>query len=833
MDEPHEGRQSRVALAAGGVILALALLRAMAVQSPLPFWDADPLTVYTPIGGSGEGGLLNVLGASLTGLGPTLSILLDVLTLLAGGVAILFAHRADGRARTIASGLALVGSIGVAIHATRHGGLSLEHARIGIAWLGAIWGAIGLWCVAGDRRTRSLFAGILLAFVLVLAAKGLIQVLIEQPRTVASFDADKDAFFQSKGWAADSANAQAYERRLRQSEATGWFGLSNVLSSFAGASSVVLAMMLVTMPQSVRKSKAAAPVITLAIAALLALLLTKSKGGIGAAAMGGMIAFAVFRLIPARFPSIRLTTRLLGTIACAAVLVTVLGIVLRGLVGETIPEPSTLFRWFYMQGAGNIIADKPLTGVGPSGFQSAYSQHKPPLSPEDVTSPHSILFDLIATLGVFGVAFALLAMFAVWRIGSGMQALPTDQAQDRSPITRQRVYLVSSIAATAFFAGLWLERGGSMPLIFASVFSEADPVSMAALVFGLLLTLALVVGWVLLAERLWSLFESQPQAMCALAGGGLVIAIHAQLEMTPIQPSSAALFWAWLALAAASMYQGASIAEATRNVGTGHTPSMTRMGWSGLMPIALGVLILTSISPSMLAWESRLVQAAHLAAPVGNARTDLRILRRVNPALRGPAMADLAKRVAAELGQPVGPTPSAIGGALDSLALIRGEQAELILDEAHDAAGGIHPPTLRAQTKLLRRLASDSADPSARNALMARAIERAERLTTDQPELAGGWSLLGLVHSESAAFSDQAANLIRARAAWEREIALDPHSLGTAIRLMDTCEQLGDRPAAAAWASRALEINEHMRLDTLKQLDGRVKARAKRIAANP
>ena len=55
-----------------------------------------------------------------------------------------------------------------------------------------------------------------------------------------------------------------------------------------------------------------------------------------------------------------------------------------------------------------VFGDHALTGVGPDGFQQAYLFAKNPLSPEEVSSPHSILFDWLSTLGVAGLAWGAL-----------------------------------------------------------------------------------------------------------------------------------------------------------------------------------------------------------------------------------------------------------------------------------------------------------------------------------------------------------------------------------------------------------------------------------------
>jgi len=82
-------------LAGVGAILGAALLRAMVTHAPMPFWDVDPRVTPIPISDGPRTGwlLLDVLGAPLTGLGPSGSMLLDAMALL--GATILWCWRAS------------------------------------------------------------------------------------------------------------------------------------------------------------------------------------------------------------------------------------------------------------------------------------------------------------------------------------------------------------------------------------------------------------------------------------------------------------------------------------------------------------------------------------------------------------------------------------------------------------------------------------------------------------------------------------------------------------------------------------------------------------------
>jgi hypothetical protein len=84
----------------------------------------------------------------------------------------------------------------------------------------------------------------------------------------------------------------------------------------------------------------------------------------------------------------------------------------RGLIWTDLGERSLLFRAFYAIGSLRIWGEYPFAGVGPDGFQDAYAAAKIPIATETVQSPHSVIFDWTATLGVFGLAWVGLARLA-------------------------------------------------------------------------------------------------------------------------------------------------------------------------------------------------------------------------------------------------------------------------------------------------------------------------------------------------------------------------------------------------------------------------------------
>jgi hypothetical protein len=74
-------------------------------------------------------------------------------------------------------------------------------------------------------------------------------------------------------------------------------------------------------------------------------------------------------------------------------------------------------------------------------------------------------------------------------------------------------------------------------------------------------------------------------------------------------------------------------------------------------------------------------------------------------------------------------------------------------------------------------------------------------------------------------------HLEQAVAAWTHAAALDPHGLSMPLRLMRAQAELGNGDQARLWAGRALQANEDLRLDPLKQLSPADLSEAKRLAA--
>ncbi len=797
-------------------IVALALVRAMAPSIALPFWDADPLRVYTVVS-EPAGRMLDLsraLSASSTGYGPTWSILIDTLLMLLSA-AVLWMRPATTRLGLLACLGAAVSSMGVLFHGVTHGGDALDHLRIGGAWMSGAWSALALAAGGRDPRTRRLLLGVLAGAVLVFVLKGLTQVLIEHPRTLHAFETDREAFFRARGWSPDAANARAYERRLRQNEASGWFALANVYATFCAAAACVGCAMLCTQGARRRRAGSICAAVLLGLA-VLGLVLSGSKGGVASAIV------VCVMLVGLRWTRMRAHA---GLMVAACLVLPLLAVMVRGLAGETLGERSLLFRWFYWIGGVRVLAEHPLIGVGPAGFQDAYSRLKPPISPEEVTSPHTVFLDYLATLGLLGAGFCAVLLIRLWAMARDLKRDAPSAAEAWQG--RARWYALGGTIVGAMVPALWLERSSSLALVLASGLSTDDPPSMASLLGALLLLIVIGVLWAVCAHTVDRRCARGGTAVAALVAGGLVVAVHAQIEMTMTVVGSCALAWAWIALSGPDASDEGSAVPSRRTLAA-------RLG--AALGALIGLAVMVMALPRVASWEARLADAAQLAAPVGQMRSDLRALARTPPPLRADSLRTLAQRLEAELERATAPTVEDIAAALDYLALVRGEESERVLDASHDPLGGSHRQTLRAQIRLLRTLADEARRLDMQreaHALLVRALARTERLTNEHPTWGGSWNLLGMVHMDLGTFSDPRTHHREALEAWKREARLDPHSPSVWRRISELALELGETETARAAARRALEVDRQMRLDPLRRLDEASRRRLEGIIRNP
>lgn len=496
-----------------GAILVAVGARAMLSFAGVSVFDMDPA----------------IEASSFVGAVPAESVLLDALAL--GGASWLIVRRALSAAGigSLAVWIALLclpALVLLLVHAV-NGGDQLWRASTWIAGFALVIAVVSQANVENGLVLRRAAVAALGGIAVVMAVRGLSQMSSEHFAMVQYYEETKLSFLTAHGWLPDSSQALAYERRLMQNEATGWFGFSNVFATVAVASAVLMGNIAVG-----RGSFALRLWLWIASFFCVALVaMSGSKGGIASLMIGLFVSLLLRR-------GVAWSSQLLVALPLAAVA----GVVLRGLAGSQWAEQSLLFRWYYLVGAAKTFLSAPWLGVGPAGFQRAFLQFRPQESVEEVLSAHGAFADWMIAVGVVGVGLIAAQLLLVWwgrpRTGSDSQ-----HAQVALPSIAPKG--VAELAVVS--------------VVFASVISiafEASAIDGADVLFWRLGGLALgsATAWVLVRLMSERAEESHASIAIGLSAMSVVVLTHGQIDMVFWLPGSA--MWGWLTLALAVAWNG-------------------------------------------------------------------------------------------------------------------------------------------------------------------------------------------------------------------------------------------------------------------------------------
>ncbi len=368
--------------------------------------------------------------------------------------------------------------------------------------------------VTSNREARALVAG-LSGLAVALAVYGIYQYSVEMPATRQMFEQaeDQGEFVRANGLTItpESAAWDSFVQRLYSHEPYATFSLANSLAGFLVPWLLVLAGILLSLwtrkptdqasqanqanqanqasrlsqspfgrspahPESSRKRtgqekgdprwRLVCLGVSLGLLLLLAcLVLTKSRSAWAAMALGLVLLGWLSRrewAIRAGSPpwAASWSSRwvwgswIIAGVGLGGVL---LAIGLTGVVDwEVFSEAwkSFSYRLQYWQGAGQIIAERPLWGCGPGQFQDHYMRFKAATASEEVLDPHNWLVEMAATAGLPNLLllFAGLAAFA-WQLFRSPCQAEGERQPDRDA-SRSIALGVLLGAPLAFLGGL-------------------------------------------------------------------------------------------------------------------------------------------------------------------------------------------------------------------------------------------------------------------------------------------------------------------------------------------------------------------------------------------
>jgi hypothetical protein len=735
------------------LMLSSLCARALIMWIPLPVFDIDPALDPSPFAGAG----------------PALGCALDGVALLCAMALIGRAHRCGGRAALRVAAPVIVLALPLAAVGAWWGMSDGEQLWRASAWLSGVVCVGALLAMASsDARSARMAAAAAVAAVCgtltVLAVRGASQVLSEHPATVAHYDAHRDAVLAAQGWTEGSPQARAYERRLRQREASGWFGFSNVYATVAASGAVLL--MGVALVRSGQRRTLVCGAVAAGLAALVAV--SGSKGGIAAMAVGCGVA-AMAMAIPASRGRVGWMRAALVMAPLAALALPWVRWVAGGLEWG---ERSLLVRAGYLQSAWDAVRHSPWVGWGPGGFQLADLSFRPSWSIEEVSSAHAAIADWCAGLGApAGVALAGALALIAWRV-----PLALAPARSTAPASQQGEDARTAwMNASAAIAVAWLLGVGCELMALDAVSALVRVAALAGAVWVARMAAHAVVQACVAHDDRPAAASGTGLGACAVGAAAALLA-HGQIDMAFWLPGSAPV--AWLALGACAAIGCARTASdepaLERTVGD-HTPEIP--------PLSIGMRTLRAS-----------VVAAGLALLVAGgalARQDLMMVRAAEDVSEAGGDAPSRVRAARSLLQAwtIDParSPVAVAAAQQAMAAVRalpagasGDDLEAVratVHDAHEAAGA---------ASALSASAFSAAQARARLALIA-----AQRKWI-------GWS---------AALSD-----------CEEAVAIDPRSVGAWLTLAEAREGAGDRRGAADAIGRALDADASYALDPVRQM---------------
>jgi tetratricopeptide (TPR) repeat protein len=310
--------------------------------------------------------------------------------------------------------------------------------REGIVTRGA-WNIVWLWIsyavayfllrqlLLSSLQTRALVA-VMLGLAICLTSQAYYQYFVTMPAVRRDLSANPEQVLRENGVPLDAGSPvrRHFEDRIRAVEPLATFALTNSLAGFLAPWTIVALGLVPLLRRNLPSTSMWITALTVGMALLGCLLLTKSRTAL-LAVLAGVLLLGLFGA-PRRW---QLQWQWPAAMAGVVVILALLAVAVGGLDAQVLSEApkSVLYRLEYWRSAAGMIGDFPMWGCGPGNFQDYYPRYKLPQASETVADPHNVFLDVWATAGTP----ALLA-FLLW-IGAMVFDLSTRRNKTLLPPT--------------------------------------------------------------------------------------------------------------------------------------------------------------------------------------------------------------------------------------------------------------------------------------------------------------------------------------------------------------------------------------------------------------
>jgi len=263
--------------------------------------------------------------------------------------------------------------------------------------------------------------------------------------------------------------------------------------------------------------------------AVVALVLTRSRGAIGAFCVAAVAVAIVLRYRAQLARHWRkAVVAVAGLVVAGAAAVTAVG-----LARDSLGVKTLTIRWFYWTASAEVLAEYPVQGVGPGNFASAYLPVRRYQAEEAVKTPHNAVLHALVQYGwpVGLLWIALAGGMVVLAVRPGGE--PPEPPAEARPTDRRGVLGVGLVAAGCVVAARSAQASPPEANISFFILDAVFP--------GLVLAVALTVaGW-------WPVRTDEPSRSgwlrVALAGGAGAFALHNMVTFGFWAPGVAMAFW--------------------------------------------------------------------------------------------------------------------------------------------------------------------------------------------------------------------------------------------------------------------------------------------------
>lgn len=439
-----------------------------------------------------------------------------------------------------------------------------------------------------DRESRTVVLAVIGAVAMGMAVHALHQEWISLPRMRAEYLADPDGVLRTAGIDAPRGTARrmVFANRLLDGGPTATFALANSLAAMLMVAVLVPIGLLRTGRHHKRPLWINSVLVLMAIVGTSALFATRSRSALVACTLA--VAWMWFRksrssVAAAAEPRAgeRQSTGLLKAVCLIGAIggAILVGLLIWGDDEWMTAAPASLeFRLQYWKSTLALLADHPLMGSGPGGFQSMYLQYRLPIANETIVDPHNFFFETLAAGGLVAGVLLVLLSAACWRVSRGL----SDRRRECQASVTEGEPLVGSAAPWigygAFFSlGLvWLfgALSGRLPDFEAAVFS---------------VPLAIAAGWMIQSE-IRRTADSQIQLICS----AVLVAIMTHLTFSGGWTIPGVAIVIWLMVGSICRTED-TLALAPGSLEHSANDSEKWAAKSGLVAFAVGAALLMSL----------------------------------------------------------------------------------------------------------------------------------------------------------------------------------------------------------------------------------------------